>query len=39
LDVSYLTILLLERLGLAWDDVRPGHCRSTDQPEEPGVAA
>jgi hypothetical protein len=30
-----MTILLLQRLGLAWDVVRPGHYRSTDQPELP----
>jgi stearoyl-CoA desaturase (delta-9 desaturase) len=38
-DVQYLIILLLERLGLAWDVVRPGRRRSIGQPEEPGAAA
>jgi stearoyl-CoA desaturase (delta-9 desaturase) len=32
-DVSYLTIRLLERVGLAWGVVRPGQRRS---PERPG---
>ena len=39
LDVSYLTILLLERVGLAWDVVTPGRQRQADCPEEPRAAA
>jgi fatty-acid desaturase len=38
LDVSYRTIWLLERLGLTWDVVRPGHRRSIERPDEPRAA-
>jgi hypothetical protein len=37
-DVSYLTIRLLERVGLAWGVVRPGHERSPERPEEARAA-
>jgi stearoyl-CoA desaturase (delta-9 desaturase) len=37
-DVSYLTIRLFERVGLAWDVVRPGKRRSPEQPEEARAA-
>ncbi len=39
LDVSYLTIRLLARLGLAWDVVEPVERRTLDRPEEPCRAA
>lgn len=39
LDVSYLTILLLARLGLAWDVVKPSQRRWIEQPDEPRAAA
>ena len=38
LDVSYLTIRLLERVGLAWGVVRTGHRRLPEQPEETRAA-
>jgi stearoyl-CoA desaturase (delta-9 desaturase) len=34
LDVSYLTIRLLERIGLTWDVVKPGQRRPLDRPED-----
>ena len=37
-DVSYLTIRLLERVGLAWGVVRPGHRRLPERPEETRAA-
>jgi stearoyl-CoA desaturase (delta-9 desaturase) len=39
LDVSYLSILLLERVGLAWDVVKPGQRHPSEQPDEPRAAA
>ena len=39
LDVSYLTILLLSRVGLAWDVVKPGPRPLLEQTEEPRAAA
>jgi stearoyl-CoA desaturase (delta-9 desaturase) len=37
-DVSYRTIRLLERVGLAWDVVRPGHQRLPERREEARAA-
>ena len=37
-DVSYLTIRLLERVGMAWGVVRPGHRRLSERPEEARAA-
>ena len=37
-DVSYCTIRLLERVGLAWGVVRPGHRRLSERPEEARAA-
>src|SRR5205085_11539042 len=37
-DVSYLTICLLERVGLAWGVVRSGPRRSLDRPDEKRAA-
>jgi stearoyl-CoA desaturase (delta-9 desaturase) len=34
LDVSYLTIRLLERIGLTWEVVKPGPRRPLDRPED-----
>ncbi len=39
LDVSYRTIRFLERVGLAWDVIKPGHRRSLSRPEGPSAAA
>jgi len=39
LDVSYLTILALERLGLAWDVVRPRRGMEVQPPSEGGMPA
>ncbi|MFL5242889.1 MAG: acyl-CoA desaturase [Gemmataceae bacterium] len=40
-DVSYLTVLLFERIGLVWDVVRPKPCRPVEeqQPAGPRAAA
>jgi stearoyl-CoA desaturase (delta-9 desaturase) len=38
LDVSYLTIRALERVGLAWDVARPRRRQTLDRPEEPLAA-
>ena len=38
LDVSYLTIHLLERVGLAWGVVRPGRRRLPEQPDRARAA-
>ena len=37
-DVSYRTIRLLERVGLAWGVVRPGHRCLSERPEEARAA-
>jgi sn-1 stearoyl-lipid 9-desaturase len=39
LDVYYLVIRTLERLGLVWDVVKPKRRQALDQPENPRAAA
>jgi fatty-acid desaturase len=39
LDVYYLVIRTLERLGLVWDVVKPKRRQALDQPEKPRAAA